>query len=185
MRKTRCGAERLGIRAVTVNSTNRDEWDAVRDGSKQTTSTCSDQSARLNNDGRESMLPLFIERVGRLVVDEANCVSRLGPRLTADYRRIRACSSACRETWRCSARRATANDRWSRRERAVQGRQRRGAPTVYRGFRSRGGREPRGLRLPSAAERLAWLGQWLPEVHGSGNRYGRPSAKRRRSPSGS
>src|SRR3954465_14077422 len=31
MRNQIAAAERLGIRAVTVNSTNRDDWDAVRD----------------------------------------------------------------------------------------------------------------------------------------------------------
>ena len=31
MRNQIAAAQRLGIRAVTINSTNRDEWDAVRD----------------------------------------------------------------------------------------------------------------------------------------------------------
>src|ERR1700712_2910928 len=62
MRNQIAAAERLRLRAVTVNSTNRDEWDAVRDRlDADDVDLLLISPERLNNDRfRESMLPLFI-----------------------------------------------------------------------------------------------------------------------------
>src|SRR5436309_3336177 len=91
MRNQIAAAERLGIRAVTVNSTNRDDWDAVRaelDADRVDLLLISPE--RLNNPQfRETMLQLFMERVGLLVVDEAHCVSDWGHDFRPDSRRIR------------------------------------------------------------------------------------------------
>src|SRR5687768_16254992 len=70
-------ATRLGIRAHTVNSTNRDAWEEVQ---ALLESDAVDllliSPERLNNPQfREAMLPVFAARVGLLVVDEAHCIS--------------------------------------------------------------------------------------------------------------
>ena len=58
------------------------------------------------------MLPLFAERVGLLVVDEAHCISDWGHDFRPDYRRIaRRCSSALPAGVAVLCTTATANDR--------------------------------------------------------------------------
>src|SRR3954463_4805503 len=80
MRNQIDAAERLGLRAHTVNSTNRDDWDAVRDMiERDEVDLLLISPERLNNRRfRDTMLPLFAKRVGLLVVDEAHCVSDWG-----------------------------------------------------------------------------------------------------------
>src|SRR5213592_1161037 len=75
MRNQIAAAERLGIRAHTVNSTNRDAWAEVRQLlADDAVDLLLISPERLNNPQfRETMLPLFAERVGLLVVDEAHC----------------------------------------------------------------------------------------------------------------
>src|SRR5918911_236389 len=113
MRNQIAAAHRLGVRAVTVNSTNRDDWDAVRDRLEaDDVDLLLISPERLNNPlFREAMLPLFIERVGLLVVDEAHCVSDWGHDFRPDYRRIRDVLAALPEDVAVLGTTATANDR--------------------------------------------------------------------------
>src|SRR4051812_9283321 len=174
MRNQIAAAERLGIRAVTVNSTNRDDWDAVR---AQLDADAVDllliSPERLNNPQfRETMLPLFIERVGLLVVDEAHCVSDWGHDFRPDYRRIQDVLAALPADVAVLGTTATANDRvvadvgeqfkiGSDAEHLV----------VYRGPLARASLRLEVVKLPSAADRLAWLSTWLPQLPGSGIVY--------------
>ena len=98
---------------MTVNSTNRDEWDAVRDRlDADDVDLLLISPERLNNvQFRERMLPLFIERVGLLVVDEAHCVSDWGHDFRPDYRRIRDVLAALPADVAVLGTTATANDR--------------------------------------------------------------------------
>src|ERR1700742_626620 len=174
MRNQIAAAERLGIRAVTVNSTNRDEWDAVRERlDADDVDLLLISPERLNNSQfRERMLPLFIERVGLLVVDEAHCVSDWGHDFRPDYRRIRDVLARLPEDVAVLGTTATANDRVvadvseqfkvSSYEAHL---------TVYRGPLARRSLRLEVVRLPSAAERLAWLATWLPQFPGSGIVY--------------
>src|SRR5205807_3433988 len=80
MRNQIAAAERLGLRAHTINSTNREEWDEVRDRlAAGTIDLLLISPERLNNPSfREGMLPLFAASVGLLVIDEAHCISDWG-----------------------------------------------------------------------------------------------------------
>src|SRR3954462_4440210 len=81
MRNQIAAAERIGIRAHTVNSTNRDAWAEVQDLLAQdAVDVLHISPERLNNPQfRAEMLPLFAERVGLLVVGGAHCISDSGP----------------------------------------------------------------------------------------------------------
>jgi ATP-dependent DNA helicase RecQ len=174
MRNQIAAAERLGIRAVTVNSTNRDDWDAVRDRlDEDAVDLLLISPERLNNPQfRERMLPLFVERVGLLVVDEAHCVSDWGHDFRPDYRRIRDVLARLPGDVAVLGTTATANDRVV----ADVGEQLgvgAGADrlTIYRGPLARASLRLEVVPLPGAAERLAWLATWLPRFPGSGIVY--------------
>ena len=178
MRNQIAAAERLGLRAVTVNSTNRDDWARVR---TQLEDDAVDllliSPERLNNpEFRERMLPLFIARVGLLVVDEAHCVSDWGHDFRPDYRRIRDVLADLRDDVAVLCTTATANDRVvadvGEQLRVGTGEDGTGdALTVYRGPLGRRSLRLEVLDLPDPAARLAWLATHLPQLPGSGIVY--------------
>jgi ATP-dependent DNA helicase RecQ len=173
MRNQIAAAQRLGIRAHTINSTNRDGWDEVR-------SLLADDAVdlllispeRLNNPQfRSSMLPLFASRVGLLVVDEAHCISDWGHDFRPDYRRIQEMLAALPAGVAVLCTTATANDRVVAdiAEQLALGHA--GALRTYRGPLSRASLRLEVVELPAPADRLAWLATHLPTLPGSGIVY--------------
>ena len=174
MRNQIDAAERLGLRAATVNSTNRDDWDAIRERlDRDDVDLLLISPERLNNVRfRETMLPLFAERVGLLVIDEAHCVSDWGHDFRPDYRRIREALDRLRPDAAVLCTTATANDRvvgdvLDQLSAGGDGSELR----TYRGELARSSLRLEVVTLPSQAERLAWLARWLPEFPGSGIVY--------------
>ncbi len=113
MRNQIAAAERIGLRAHTINSTNRDDWDAVRDAlAANEIDLLLISPERLNNPRfREEMLPLFASSVGLLVIDEAHCISDWGHDFRPDYRRVRDVLDLLAPTVAVLGTTATANDR--------------------------------------------------------------------------
>ena len=113
MRNQIAAAERLGLRAHTINSTNRDEWDDVRDRlAAGTIDLLLISPERLNNPRfREEMLPLFAASVGLLVIDEAHCISDWGHDFRPDYRRVKDMLDSLAPEVAVLGTTATANDR--------------------------------------------------------------------------
>ena len=169
MRNQIAAAERLGIRAMTINSTNRDEWNAVRDLlAEDAVDLLLISPERLNNPKfREEMLPLFASRVGLVVVDEAHCISDWGHDFRPDYRRLRDMLARLPEGVPVLGTTATANDRVV----ADVVEQLGGDVKAYRGELGRDSLRFEVVDLPGQADRLAWLATWLDKLPGSGIVY--------------
>jgi ATP-dependent DNA helicase RecQ len=181
MRNQIAAAQRLGLSAHTINSTNREEWDTIRgllaDGSVDLLLISPE---RLNNPRfRDEMLPLFAASVGLLVIDEAHCISDWGHDFRPDYRRVRDMLALLPEGVAVLGTTATANDRVV--EDVTE--QLAGDPApahrvggqpplrAYRGPLARTSLRLEVVNLPRPAERLAWLAEHLPELEGSGIVY--------------
>src|SRR5947208_3470275 len=172
MRNQIAAAERAGIRAVTINSTNMEEWEPIHEAV-----TAGDVDVllvspeRLNNPGfRDQVLPRLAATCGLLVVDEAHCISDWGHDFRPDYRRIRTLLTDLPAGIPVLATTATANARVSSdvAEQLGTGGE---APLVLRGDLDRESLHLAVLSLPSNAHRLAWLADHLRELDGSGIVY--------------
>ena len=127
---------------------------------------------RLNNPQfRATMLPLFAERVGLLVIDEAHCISDWGHDFRPDYRRIQEMLERLPEGVAVLCTTATANDRVVAdvAEQLKLGHA--GALRTYRGPLGRESLRLEVVELPAPADRLAWLATHLPTLPGSGIVY--------------
>jgi ATP-dependent DNA helicase RecQ len=165
-------ARRAGLRAVTMNSANADEWGAV-------TAALADDAVdlllvspeRLNNPRfRDEQLPRLAEATGLLVVDEAHCISDWGHDFRPDYRRIRDLLADLPAGRPVLATTATANARVV--DDVVEQLGAGGAPVrTVRGSLARDSLRLGVLSLPTADARLGWLAARLGELPGSGIVY--------------
>ncbi|MCW2622059.1 MAG: recombinase RecQ, partial [Frankiales bacterium] len=169
MRNQIAAAERAGTRAVTVNSSNAEQWrdvyDAVRRGEVDVLLVSPE---RLNNPGfRDEVLPQLAATTGLLVVDEAHCVSDWGHDFRPDYQRIRTLLADLPPGTPVLATTATANARVV----ADVAEQLSEDTLVLRGSLDRTSLHLSVARLPSPAHRLAWLADHLAALPGSGIVY--------------
>jgi ATP-dependent DNA helicase RecQ len=173
MRNQIAAAQRLGLRAHTVNSTNREEWDDVRERlAADTIDLLLISPERLNNPRfREGMLPLFAASVGLLVIDEAHCISDWGHDFRPDYRRVKDMLDALADDVAVLGTTATANDRVVGDVLEQLARSGRETLRSYRGPLARTSLRLEVLELPQPAQRLAWLVEHLPALPGSGIVY--------------
>ncbi len=159
-------AERAGIRAATINSTNIEDWSAIRarvDAGEIDVLLVSPE--RLNNPTfRDEVLPQLTETAGLLVVDEAHCISDWGHDFRPDYRRIRQMITTLPPGIPVLATTATANARVTADVAEQLGDRRAGAARLARprvaaprGAPARAARAAAGLagRAPRRARRLA------------------------------
>lgn len=171
MRNQIDSAARAGIHARTINSANQEEWDeitaAIRDGQVDVLLISPE---RLNNpDFRDGVLPGLAATTGLLVVDEAHCVSDWGHDFRPDYRRLRTFLSGLAPRTPVLATTATANARVV--ADVAEQLDPAGEALVLRGPLDRESLRLAALTLPSPAHRLAWLGEHLEDLPGSGIIY--------------
>ncbi|WP_137293094.1 DEAD/DEAH box helicase [Nocardioides dongxiaopingii] len=169
MRNQIAAAERAGIRAVTINSTNLEQWDqthrAIAAGEVDVLLVSPE---RLNNPGfRDEVLPALAATCGLLVVDEAHCISDWGHDFRPDYRRIRTLLGDLPDGIPVLATTATANARVT----ADVAEQLGTDALVLRGTLDRESLRLGVVRLRTAQQRLAWLADHLAEQPGSGIVY--------------
>ncbi len=169
MRNQVAAAERAGIRAATVNSSNVTEWAELYAGVQRgEVDVLLVSPERLNNPGfRDEVLPRLAATAGLVVVDEAHCISDWGHDFRPDYRRLRTLLAELPAGTPVLATTATANARV-----VVDVADQLGAGTlVLRGSLERESLHLHVLTLPTAAHRLAWLAERLKTLAGSGIVY--------------
>src|SRR5690625_2671459 len=82
-------AQRAGIVAESINSTNPTIWDTItRQLQRDEIDVLLISPERLNNPAFRQTLPELIKSLGLLVIDEAHCISDWGHDFRPDYRRI-------------------------------------------------------------------------------------------------
>jgi len=168
-------AERAGIHAVTINSTNSEQWQQVHAHiAAGEVDVLLVSPERLNNPGfRDEVLPRLTESAGLLVIDEAHCISDWGHDFRPDYRRIRQMLAELPAGIPVLATTATANARVTR-DVAEQLAVHDGAEAdvlVLRGELDRESLSLAVLELARPEERLAWLADHLDDLEGSGIVY--------------
>jgi ATP-dependent DNA helicase RecQ len=174
MRNQIAAAERAGIRAVTVNSTNLTDWQQIYVAIQaRTVDVLLVSPERLNNpEFRDQVLPELTASCGLLVVDEAHCISDWGHDFRPDYRRLRTLLPDLPDGTPVLATTATANQRVVADVADVLGLGGAAADVlVLRGSLDRESLHLGVLNLPSTAHRLAWLAEQLPGLPGSGIIY--------------
>ncbi len=175
MRDQVAAAERAGVRARTLNSSNAQDWAVI--GSELAAGTVDVllvSPERLNNPRfRAEELPRLAATTGLLVVDEAHCISDWGHDFRPDYRRIRDLLAGLPQGTPVLATTATANARVvgdvaeQLAATAVQDAE----VVTLRGPLARPSLRLGVLVLPDATARLGWLAEHLGELPGSGIVY--------------
>jgi ATP-dependent DNA helicase RecQ len=172
MRDQIAAARRAGIRAVTMNSANAEEWGEVSGAlAADEVDVLLVSPERLNNPRfRDEQLPDLARRCGLLVVDEAHCVSDWGHDFRPDYRRIRDLLTTLPSHTPVLATTATANARVVTDVVEQLGAGGHDVMTL-RGGLARDSLRLGVMQLTSPEQRLAWLLAHLDSLPGSGIIY--------------
>lgn len=169
MRNQIAAADRIGVKAATINSSNTDEWQLVETqllaGEIDILLISPERLA--NEDFTNSILLPIAQKIGLFVVDEAHCISDWGHDFRPDYRRIIRILQALPQNIPVLATTATANNRVV--NDIVE--QLSSNLRVIRGNLIRESLQLQNIALGSSAARMAWLAEQLPNLPGSGIIY--------------
>ncbi len=168
MRDQVSAAERAGLIAATVNSTNNDEWDGILEEAMQKRlDVLLVSPERLANPRFSAILPDLIASAGLVVIDEAHCISDWGFDFRPDYQRLAKSLVGVGTNTPVLATTATANTRVTLDVAAQLGQN----TITFRGSLARS-----SLRLSvvpdfTAIERYAWVAEAIESIDGSGIIY--------------
>ncbi|OUL72149.1 RecQ family ATP-dependent DNA helicase [Paraburkholderia hospita] len=169
MRNQISAAGRMGVVAATVNSDNKEDWGDIENRiAKDEIDILLISPERLANERfiAEALTPIAT-KTSLLVIDEAHCISDWGHDFRPHYRLLERIVKTLPKNLRLLATTATANQRVMKDLLEILG------PdiAVFRGDLSRPSLYLQSIRLPSQAERLAWLAEQIPKLNGSGIVY--------------
>lgn len=169
MRNQIAAAERMGVRAATINSDNQDEWKSVEAKLRRNeVDILLIAPEKLGNDWfNTEVLAGIAGQISLMVIDEAHCISDWGHDFRPHYRLLERIARTLPANLRLLATTATANDRVMEDLVAVLGPNMK----VLRGDLNRGSLTLQTMRLPSQAVRLAWIAQQLSSLPGHGIIY--------------
>jgi len=169
MRNQIAAAERMGVRAFTINSDNQEDWAAVEGAIRQDrVDILLISPERLANDRFQTeVLARIAPRIGLLVIDEAHCISDWGHDFRPHYRLLERIVRGLPANLPLLATTATANDRVMADLQEVLG----PGLSVSRGDLNRPSLSLQTIRLPRQSERLAWLAANVPALPGNGIIY--------------
>ncbi|ABK43010.1 ATP-dependent DNA helicase, RecQ-like protein [Magnetococcus marinus MC-1] len=168
MRNQVQAAERLGIRAISINSANTEAWDGLLDdlhGDRVDALLISPERFS-NPQFADTVLPHMLDRIGLFVVDEAHCISDWGHDFRPDYRMLVHIIQQLPPTTPVLGTTATANDRVLADIQAQLGN-----VQILRGPLMRESLLLQNLHLPDQISRLAWLAEHIPHLPHSGIVY--------------
>ena len=169
MRNQIAAAQRMGVRAFTINSDNQEDWANVE------AAVCRNEvdillisPERLANEHfRTEVLAGIAGRIALLVIDEAHCISDWGHDFRPHYRLLERIVRTLPANLRLLATTATANNRVMDDLSVVLG----PSLTISRGDLNRPSLFLQTIRLPRQSERLAWLAAQLAALPGHGIIY--------------
>ena len=167
MRDQVMAADRAGLAAATVNSTNFAEWDEVFERlDSDAIDVLLVSPERLGNPRFAARLGELLARVGLIVIDEAHCISDWGFDFRPDYQRL-ARALLATPTASILATTATANHRVSR----DIGRQLGQQALTFRGTLARTSLTLSVVPGLSPLQRYAWMADAIERLPGSGIVY--------------
>lgn len=169
MRDQVAAAEKLGLHAVTINSSNIDGWaETEAEIAADRVDLLLIAPERLANGGfRRRVFDTMRTRAFSLVCDEAHCISDWGHDFRPDYRRLRHLLGELPAWTPVLATTATANQRVTDDVAAQLG----DDSLVLRTSLDRESLHLSVVDLPDDGHRLAWLADALPRLPGSGILY--------------
>jgi ATP-dependent DNA helicase RecQ len=168
MRNQVDAAQALGLRAITINSSNADDWpELIQQVLADEVDALLLSPERLaNEEFVETVLQPIAAKVGLLVVDEVHCISDWGHDFRPDYRRLAGIVRQLPRGTPLLGMTATANDRV-----LADIQTQLGQLTIRRGPLTRESLVLDTIPLPSREARLAWLSERIPALSGSGIVY--------------
>ncbi len=169
MRNQIDAAQRMGVKAETINSDNQERWREVEASVRRNDVDILLVSPErfANERFRGEVLAEVADRIALIVIDEAHCISDWGHDFRPHYRLIERILHILPPNLRLLATTATANERVLEDLAGILG------PNleISRGDLSRPSLALQTIRMSSQAERLAWLADQIPKLPGSGIVY--------------